>query len=67
MFNYFLTKFDLESIEANPYVYISKIEPSLIIRLFVDDGLAACSSPTPVQALIHYIKEHLATTRSSAD
>lgn len=43
-FHDFLMKFDLEVMEADPYIYLSKSEPRLIVTLFVDDGLATCSS-----------------------
>lgn len=60
-------KFDLESIEANPCVYISKSKPPLIVTLFVDGGLAICSSPARLGNLVHYMEEHFTITRSSVD
>jgi hypothetical protein len=66
-FDEFLIKFDLEPTEADPYVYISKTEPWLITTLFIDDGLACCTSPGKLEALIQYMEKHFAITRSSAD
>jgi hypothetical protein len=66
-FHEFFIKFDLEPIDADPSVYISKTEPQLIITLFVDDGLACCSSPAILEELITHMEKHFAITRSSAD
>lgn len=66
-FHDFLMRLDLESTEADPCVYISKTEPCLIIMLFVDDGIAACSSPARLEALVLYMEEHFAITRSNED
>lgn len=62
-----LVKFNLESIEDDPCVYISKNEPQLIIMLFVDDGLVCGLSPAILEALIQYMEEHFAITQSFAN
>ncbi len=59
-FNDFLMKFDLEPTKVDPCVYISKGKPHLIVKLFMDDGLACCFSPKKLEALIAYTESHLA-------
>lgn len=60
-------KFDLEGIEADPRIYILKLEPRLIVPLFVDDRLATYFSPTRLEDLVHHMEKHFGITRSNAD
>jgi hypothetical protein len=55
-FHNFLTKFEMESTETDPYVYISKTKPHLILTLFVDNGLACCASQAKLDALILHME-----------
>jgi transposase InsO family protein len=55
-FDNFLVKFELEPSEADPCVYISKTEPSLIVTLFVDNGLACCASQSKLDAMILHME-----------
>lgn len=66
-FHKFLMKFDLEAIEADPCVYILKLEPRLIVTLVVDDSLATCSSTTWLEDFVHHMKQHFGITRSNVD
>jgi hypothetical protein len=66
-FSNFLTAFELEATIADPYVFISRNEPTLILTLFVDDGLAYCVSLPKLEALISHMESHFSITRSKAD
>lgn len=66
-FHIFFMKFDLEGIEADPRIYILKLEPRLIVPLFVDDRLATYFSPTRLEDLVHHMEKHFGITRSNAD
>jgi hypothetical protein len=53
--------------EANPYIFFSTSKPLLIVTLFVDDGLACCTSAAKLAEPIKYMELKFEITRSSAD
>ena len=62
IFERYFLKFELEPTDANQCIYIFRNDPALIVSLFVDNGLACCSSNSKLATLISYMEQHFVIT-----
>lgn len=58
-FTYFIKKFEFKVCESDPCVFVRKVgEDTIILAIYVDDGLVAAANEVVIKPLIDYLNEH---------
>ena len=63
-FNTFLVRYDLQPTTTDSCVHASAGEPTILLTIVVDDGLAACKDIVRISAMISYLQERFEVTSS---
>ncbi|KAL3701666.1 hypothetical protein R1sor_019688 [Riccia sorocarpa] len=66
-FTELLQEYQLEPTTADPCVFLRKVEPKIIITIFVDDGLVCCRDRKTIEDMMCYLNKRLEVTFGNAE